>query len=148
MIKKYYIIEPLDIDGDKNPDGFLISQYKLDKNNNKIFLKNKYVKYSNLNNYNKKGGASRKSNKKQQPNQNLIVLTPEQFNAFMNNKVNNNMQQQQPQFQNQPQNQFQPPPVIIRDNNSGSFGNSFMSGLGGGIGFGIGSEVVDSIFGE
>ena len=39
MIKKYYIIEELDIDGDSNPDGFLISQYKLDKQNNKIFTK-------------------------------------------------------------------------------------------------------------
>lgn len=137
MIKKYYIIEPLDIDGDKNPDGFLISQYKIDKNNNKIFIKNKYVRYSKLNNYIKKGGSI---SPKLQTNQNLIVLTPEQFNAFMNNKSNNNAVNYQ--------NQNNHPPVIIRDNNTGSFGNSFMSGLGGGIGFGIGSEVVDSIFGE
>lgn len=135
MIKKYYIIEPLDIDGDKNPDGFLISQYKIDKNNNKIFIKNKYVRYSKLNSYIKKGGST---SPKLKTNQNLIVLTPEQFNAFMNNKSNN------------PPGNYQnnPPPVIIRDNNTGSFGNSLISGFAGGLGFSIGSEVVDSIFGE
>jgi hypothetical protein len=135
MIKKYYIIEPLDIDGDSNPDGFLISQYKLDRNNNKIFLKNKYITYAKFNSLHKKGGQL---SKQQIPNQNLIVLTPEQYNAFMNNKM-------QPQ---QYPNQYPQQPLIIRDNNSGSFGNSFMSGLGGGIGFGIGSELVDSLFGE
>jgi hypothetical protein len=41
----YYIIEPIDIDGDINPDGFLISQYKIDKNNNKIFTKNRYMTF-------------------------------------------------------------------------------------------------------
>ena len=43
--KFYYIIEEIDINGDKQSDGFLISQYKLDKQNNKIFTKNKYVTY-------------------------------------------------------------------------------------------------------
>ncbi len=41
----YYIIEPIDIDGDINPDGFLISQYKIDRNNNKIFTKNRYMTF-------------------------------------------------------------------------------------------------------
>jgi len=67
MVKKqklYYIIEQLDIDGDKNPDGFLISQYKLDKHFNKIFIKNKYVtfefakkKIQNFQSSNKIGGT-------------------------------------------------------------------------------------------
>ncbi len=39
----YYLVQHLDIDGDKNPDGFLITKYKIDKNNNRIFLKSKYV---------------------------------------------------------------------------------------------------------
>jgi hypothetical protein len=148
MIKKYYIIEPLDIDGDSNPDGFLISQYKLDRNNNKIFLKNKYITYAKFNSLNKKGGQLPKQqlSKQQIPNQNLIVLTPEQYNAFMNNKIQPNQYPQQ--YPNQYHNQYPQQPLIIRDNHSGSFGNSFMSGLGGGIGFGIGSELVDSIFGE
>ncbi len=45
MKNRYYLIEPIDIDGDKNPDGFLVSQYRIDKNGNKIFLKNKYITY-------------------------------------------------------------------------------------------------------
>ena len=35
MKNRYYLIEPIDIDGDKNPDGFLVSQYRIDKNGNK-----------------------------------------------------------------------------------------------------------------
>ena len=173
MVKKYYIIEPLDIDGDKNPDGFLISQYKIDKNNNKIFLKNKYVTYSKLNTYIKKGGLSSRKSKKQSNNK-LIVFTPEQFNEFMNNKLYNKHKkysqpqpqpqpqlqpqhqlqhqlQPQPQLQNNPyypQYQNQPPPVIIRDNNSGSFGNALTTGLGVGIGASAGASLFDSIFGE
>ena len=54
MVKKYYIVEPIDIDGDKNNDGFLVSQYKFDKYNNKIFLKNKYITFSKFNSYIKK----------------------------------------------------------------------------------------------
>lgn len=160
MIKKYYIIEPLDIDGDSNPDGFLVSQYKLDKFNNKIFLKNKYITYSKLNNYIKKGGNSSYSYKKNHHNnnhhnnQNMIVLTPEQYNAFMNNK---NPQQYPFQHQNQHQNhnyqqQHQyshqyPPPVMIRNNHSGSFGSSLTSGFGIGIGAAAGSTLFDSIAG-
>jgi len=41
--KFYYLFQHLDIDGDKNPDGFLITKYKIDNNNNRIFLKSKYV---------------------------------------------------------------------------------------------------------
>ena len=50
MTKKfYYLIESLDINGDKNPDGFLITKYKINKkNNDKIFLVSKYVTFKNF----------------------------------------------------------------------------------------------------
>ena len=83
MIKKYYIVEPLDIDGDSNPDGFLVSQYKLDRNNNKIFLNNKYVTFAKFNSYIKKKGGGKKNNNN---NKDIVVLTNEQFNNLMNNK--------------------------------------------------------------
>jgi len=60
----YYLIEELDIDGDKQTDGFLISQYKLDRYKNKIFTKNKYVTFKDFKSYiakfneNKIGGHS------------------------------------------------------------------------------------------
>ena len=164
MIKKYYIIEPLDIDGDSNPDGVLISQYKLDKYNNKIFLKNKYITFLKLNNFIKKGGDSDyHSNKRHHPEQkqNLIVLTHDEYNAYMNNKItpqqllnnHHNLQYQhqyphQHQYPPQYHNQYQQQPIILRDNHSNSFGNSFMSGVGGGAGFGISTAIIDALFGE
>ena len=84
--KLYYIIEEIDIDGDKNNDGMLISQYRLDKYGDKIFLKNKYVSfndyYKHVKNL-KKGGQIQNMNIDTNPK--LIVLTNEQFNALMNN---------------------------------------------------------------
>ena len=138
MIKKYYIIEPIDIDGDKNPDGMLVSQYKFDRYKNKIFLKNKYITYAKLKNYIKKGGRSSiiQQHQKQHPNQNLIVLTPEQYNQFMNKN--------QSQYPNQYPNQY-PPQVMVRDNNNGSFGSSLAQGFGIGAGVGIGSELTSSL---
>jgi hypothetical protein len=162
MIKKYYIIEPLDIDGDSNPDGILISQYKLDKYNNKIFLKNKYITFLKLNNFIKKGGDSDyHSNKRHhqhypyhpEQKQNIIVLKPEEYNAYMNNKIPpqqllNNPHILQHHNQHQYHNQYQQQPIILRDNHSNSFGNSFMSGVGGGAGFGISTAIIDALFGE
>jgi hypothetical protein len=162
MIKKYYIIEPLDIDGDSNPDGILISQYKLDKYNNKIFLKNKYITFLKLNNFIKKGGDSDyHSNKRHhqhypyhpEKNQNIIILKPEEYNAYMNNKIPpqqllNNPHILQHQYPPQYHNQYQQQPIILRDNHSNSFGNSFMSGVGGGAGFGISTAIIDALFGE
>lgn len=136
MVKKYYIVEPIDIDGDKNNDGFLVSQYKFDKYNNKIFLKNKYITFSKLKSYIKKGGQGQTLPQQQS---NLVVLTPEQFNQLMNNRNMNPSQ-----FQNQFQNQY--PPVVVRDNNSGSFGSSLGQGFAMGAGVGIGSELTSSIF--
>jgi len=45
MIKKkfYYLIEDIDINGDNNTDGFIITKYKINsKTNDKIFLQTKY----------------------------------------------------------------------------------------------------------
>ena len=42
--KFYYLIEDIDINGDNNTDGFIITKYKINsKTNDKIFLKTKYV---------------------------------------------------------------------------------------------------------
>jgi hypothetical protein len=164
MIKKYYIIEPLDIDGDTNPDGVLISQYKLDKYNNKIFLKNKYITFEKINTYIKKGGySSYYSNKRHQQHhpyhleqkQNLIVLTPDEYNAYMNNKIKPQqlLNQYPPQYHHQYPPQYPPQyhhqqPIILKNNHNGSFGNAFMSGVGGGAGFGISTAIIDALFGE
>jgi len=46
MIKKkfYYLIEDIDINGDNNADGFIITKYKINsKTNDKNFLQTKYV---------------------------------------------------------------------------------------------------------
>jgi len=50
----YYLLEPIDIDGDNNHDGILISKYKLDKNFNKIFIKNKFITFKDFNQHMKK----------------------------------------------------------------------------------------------
>ena len=45
----YYLIEDLDIDGDYNSDGFIITKYKINqKTNDKIFIKTKYVTFENF----------------------------------------------------------------------------------------------------
>jgi len=45
----YYLIEDLDIDGDYNSDGFLITKYKINsKTKDKIFIKTKYVTFKNF----------------------------------------------------------------------------------------------------
>lgn len=42
--KFYYLIEDIDINGDNNADGFIITKYKINsKTNDKIFLRTKYV---------------------------------------------------------------------------------------------------------
>ena len=44
-MKYFKLIEELDIDGDKNPDGFLINLCTLDSNKNIIYLKSKYMTF-------------------------------------------------------------------------------------------------------
>ena len=98
MKKRYYLIEPIDIDGDKNPDGFLISQYRINKAGNRIFLKNKYITFDNLKKYKdkiakmQKGGRVGK-NPQQLPQQQL----PPQY-----------QQQYHPQYQQQYHPQYHP----------------------------------------
>jgi hypothetical protein len=87
--KLFYIIEPIDIDGDKNPDGFLASQYKIDKYGNRIYLKNKYITFENLKQniiiaqQFKIGGANKKSKS------NMIYMTTEEYNKFINSHQQN-----------------------------------------------------------
>jgi len=151
MKKRYYLIEPLDIDGDKNPDGFLVSQYRIDKNGNKIFLKNKYVTYKLLKERikSKKGGGKAKIIQlQQQPQQqkivyvdvngNIINPNSQQRVVYVNENGYNMGMNQQYQYNQQP------PQVIVRDNNS--FGSNLTSGLGLGIGFAVGDNIIDGIF--
>jgi len=42
-MKYNYLIEEIDIDGDKNPDGILMTKFKIDKYGDKIFIKSKYI---------------------------------------------------------------------------------------------------------
>lgn len=42
-MKYNYLIEEIDIDGDKNPDGILMTKFKIDKYCDKIFIKSKYI---------------------------------------------------------------------------------------------------------
>ena len=133
MKKLFYIIEPIDVDGDKNPDGFLASQYRIDKYGNKIFLKNKYITFAAFNTrLNKNGGAKKKTAPK--PKRKLIknktdtiVMTKDQYNKFMNQNAygqqyphnNNNLYPQLPQY---------PPGVLINTGNNipfNGFNNSY-----------------------
>jgi len=142
MIKKtkfYYLIEPLDIDGDKNHDGFLISQYKITKNNHKIFTKNKYMTFKAFNEFIKDFKDKSKLNFKggktvvPQQNQQFIAMTPEQYNNFMNSKGN---------IQNQ-----QTPTVIVRENEqNNSLFSSMAQGFGFGAGISFGDNIVDELF--
>ena len=129
MKKRFYLLEPLDIDGDKNPDGFLVSQYRIDKYGNKIFLKNKYVRYEILKTFNKNtgGAARRRSAKTNAPK--MIALTQEQFNALMNSK--------QPNINEQPR-------FIINGSNP-TFMSSLGNGSGTGFGLGVGASIGDAV---
>jgi hypothetical protein len=172
--KVYYIIEPIDIDGDNNPDGFLASQYRIDKYGNRIYLKNKYITFKALHKNMilaqkfKKGGIGKikpkTTPKKRTASTNkIIVMTQEEYNKYMNKPLQppqyqqQHPQQQQQQYQQQQyqqqqyqqyqQYQQQPPNVLI---NQGSGGNSFMgnvqTGLGLGIGLGVGEVMVEGLF--
>lgn len=133
-IKFYYLVEPIDIDGDKNSDGFLISQYKLTKNNHKIFTKNRYMTFKDFEIYIKdfkhkslmkfKGGYYQYP-----PNQQIAMMNNNGYNNYMNNYG------------------YPPPYMIVRDDNNGNgFGSNFMRGLGNGIGAGMGFGLMDGLF--
>jgi len=164
MKKRFYIIEPLDINGDKNPDGFLVSQYRIDKNGNKIFLKNRYITFELLKKIRAKkmrtGGNYKKPNI-QHPQNFQIYNNDKEFNQFMNNKQYQQQHQlynsysksgyhhpQHPYHPQHPQHQYhhqQYPPQYVVHNKSG-FTENVQSGLGLGIGFAIGDGLVDAAF--
>lgn len=155
--KFYYLIEQLDIDGDKQSDGFLISQYKIDKHNNKIFTKNKYVTFKDFKNYAHKFiTKSKKKGGLMKPNQQdfqVVYMNKEEFNNYMNNV--NNMNKYPPHYPHHPPNyphhypphyqEQYPPAITVQGTQQSSFASNFTSGLGGGLGVGIGAAVGDSL---
>ena len=130
MTKYYYIIEGIDIDGDKNEDGFIISRYKIDKNGNKIFIKTKYLTFDELKLISNKvkfmSGGVVNNNKQQQQ---LIVLTQGQLNQLLQ--------------KNQNQNQQQPPQYVVANNDNSP---SFMGKIGDGFAYGLGFNASDAVF--
>ena len=138
MKKLFYIIEPIDVDGDKIPDGFLASQYRIDKYGNKIFLKNKYITFAAFNaQLNKKGGAKKKAAAKPKPKPkpkrklvknktNMVVMTKDEYNKFMNQ---NAYGQQYPHSNVNPYPQLPqyPPRVLINTGDNIPF-NGFNNG--------------------
>ena len=152
----FYILEQIDVDGDNIADGFLASQYRIDKYGNKIFLKNKYITFVDLKSRVKsksKGGATAKL----QPNSNdVIIMTKDEYNRFMNQNAYNQQYPNQPYYPNQPnqpypnqQYQQYPPNVLVNNGNNGNNG-SFMSNLGNnmayGFGAGVGLAAGDALF--
>jgi hypothetical protein len=145
--KFFYLVEPIDIDGDKNNDGFLVSQYKLTRDNHKIFTKNKYITFKDFETYVNefkhksllkfKGGSFHQYHQqpmmyhnKQMPNQPpYVIMDHKGYNNYMN------------------YNGYQgyPPQVIVKDHHGSNFGSNFMNGLGGGIGAGIGFGFADGL---
>jgi|688.fasta_scaffold316438_3 hypothetical protein len=151
MKKVFYIIEPIDVDGDKIPDGFLASQYRIDKYGNKIFLKNKFITFANFKSrINKKGGAERNPPIKLKPNNNdVIVMSKDEYNKFMNQ---NAYYQQYPHQPNNPYPQYPqyPPGVLVNNGQNGNGQNTFMGNVanaaGQGVGLGFGFAAGDALF--
>ena len=158
----FYIIEEIDVDGDNIPDGFLASQYRIDKYGNKIFLKNKYITFADLKSRVKsKGGAKSKSKSKLEPNNsNVVVMTKDEYNRFMNQNAFNQQYPNQPYpyqpYPNQPypnqQYQQYPPNVLVNNGNNGNnssfmtnLGNNFAYGAGAGVGLAAGDALFDGI---
>ena len=144
--KLFYIIEPIDVDGDKIPDGFLASQYRIDKYGNKIFTKNKYITFTALKSkIAKKGGikvppapAAAAAN-----NNDVVVMSKADFNKFMNQQNAYN-----------PYNHPQYPPGVLVNNGDNNYNNgnqnTFMGNManaaGQGVGLGFGFAAGDALF--
>jgi len=149
----FYILEQIDVDGDNIADGFLASQYRIDKYGNKIFLKNKYITFADFKSRVKSNGGAKSKSKaipKLQPNSNdVIIMTKDEYNRFMNQNAYNQQYPNQ-QYPNQPYypNQQQYPPNVLVNN--GNNNNSFMSNLGAnfayGAGAGVGLAAGDALF--
>jgi len=148
----YYLIEELDIDGDKQSDGFLISQYKLDRYKNKIFTKNKYVTFKDFKSYiqkfntNKTTGGFFNNHQNNHQNNQIVTMTKQELNNLLNN-----------QYKHHNYNNNQYPPYITVQGNHGyqgyhghGHGNTFFdnvaSGFGLGIGFGLGDGLMEGFF--
>ena len=160
--KLFYIIEPIDVDNDKIPDGFLASQYRIDKYGNKIFTKNKYITFTDLKSRIniKKGGISFKPTINNNENKEVVQITKEQFNQYMNQQlkpgqlppailINNGDPNYHPNYHpNYPHN-YPPnyhPNENNNGNNKGSFGDTIMNNVGYGVGAGVGLAAGDALF--
>jgi hypothetical protein len=171
--KFYYLIEDIDIDGDTNPDGFLITKYKIDKKNkDKIFLKSKYVSFQNfkkkLNKIKKtlKGGDDfmdfGDNNHKKHPHNHPHNYNnyqnhhhnhrgynnfppPHAYNnvPFMNNNEFNNYMNNN-KYPNQYNAQNQPQVIVAHHNRD--MGTALAEGFSGGLGAGLGLGIMDGIF--
>ena len=144
--KLFYIIEPIDVDGDKIPDGFLASQYRIDKYGNKIFTKNKYITFTALKSkIAKKGGIKvpPTANPNNNNNNDVVVMSKADFNKFMN---------QQNQYN--PYNPYNHPPGVLVNNGDNNYNNgnqnTFMGNMansvGQGVGLGFGVAAGDALF--
>jgi len=168
--KLFYIIEPIDVDNDKIPDGFLASQYRIDKYGNKIFTKNKYITFANFKSrINKKGGSSLYHSKPLlKNNKEVVQISKEEYIQFMNLKLKpgqlppdvlinngpnypNNYGPQYPQYHHNGHPQYHhnygPPNYPPNAQNHGhNTGNTFMDNVGYGVGAGVGLAAGDALF--
>lgn len=144
----YYLIEELDIDGDKQADGFLVSQYKLDKYKNKIFTKNKYITFEDFKNYAQQ--IKLKNSGGNPPNQ-VITMTVDEYNKLMQSKKQQETQvvtMTKEEFSNLMNNKStNPPHIAVQGQQGTSFVSNVGSGIGLGLGFGLGNGLMESIFG-
>ena len=168
--KLFYIIEPIDVDNDKIPDGFLASQYRIDKYGNKIFTKNKYITFTDLKSRIniKKGGISFKPTINNNENKEIVQISKEEYIQFMNLKLkpgqlppdvlinygppnypHNNGHPNYPHNNGHPQypHNYGPPNYPPNAQNHGhNTGNTFMDNVGYGVGAGVGLAAGDALF--
>ena len=163
--KLFYIIEPIDVDGDKIPDGFLASQYRIDKYGNKIFTKNKYITFTALKSkIAKKGGIkvppTANPNPNPNPNNNnnnnndVVVMSKADFNKFMNQQNAYNPYNHPHNPYNNPYNPYNHPPGVLVNNGDNNYNNgnqnTFMGNMansvGQGVGLGFGVAAGDALF--
>jgi len=154
--KLFYIIEPIDVDGDKIPDGFLASQYRIDKYGNKILTKNKYITFTALKSkIAKKGGIKvpPTANPNNNNNNDVVVMSKADFNKFMNQQNAYNPYNH-PHNPYNPYNPYNHPPGVLVNNGDNNYNNgnqnTFMGNMansvGQGVGLGFGVAAGDALF--
>ena len=158
--KLFYIIEPIDVDGDKIHDGFLASQYRIDKFGNKIFLKNKYITFANfkLRLNKKKGGITSNSFKPMLNNNNkeVVQISKEEYIQFMNQKlkpgqyppdvlINNGQYNGHYNGHHGPYNGHNGP-YNAHNGNQNTFMGNMANAAGQGVGLGVGFAAGDALF--